>query len=128
MPHVDLSMHATPAKADETLTIVLDENDPVLESIKRAMVAHRIEACDVLDGTGNLKKAVLQFPSGFPQHTLEVHDANILRATGFFKISFGDLFGHLHVTTRENPGQSGQLSQGIAGANLTLQFRIKQTR
>jgi predicted DNA-binding protein with PD1-like motif len=104
------------------LTLQLDEGDNVLSCIKQGMLQNNVRECDVVDVSGSLTTASVQAMEGHRFKKIDFSNTKILRASGHFKITGGDLWGSLHVFTEGRKPISGTLLSGKASHGFELKF------
>ena len=121
MPHIDAHIF-TKKGVKRDLTLILDEDDGILESIKSAMKEHAIKEVKVEGIEGTLKECVINFfeRSNFKSATLK--NEKTMLASGSFKLSFDDLYGSMKIATEGKPPMHGTVVKGKAGQDLTLKL------
>jgi predicted DNA-binding protein with PD1-like motif len=108
----------------QILALQFDEGDNVLSCIKLGMEQNNVRECDVIDVNGALTSAVVQAMEGNKFKKIEFSNTRILRASGHFKLTAGDLWGSLHVFTEGRKPISGTVVSAKAshGFELKLSF------
>ncbi|VVB99480.1 Uncharacterised protein [uncultured archaeon] len=102
------------------LTLVLDEGDGMLESIKASMLEHAVYDVKIEAVEGNVQEAVINYfeRNQFRSSTLKGNE--IMIASGNFKLSYGELFGTFKLATGDKPPMQGTLVKGKAANGLTI--------
>ncbi len=121
MPHIDVYLfNKKGIKRD--LTLVLDEGEEILSCIKKGMIDNNLSEVKVEAIEGRAKELLLNYfvRNNFKSSTEK--DANIMLASGGFKLSYGELFGSAKVVTGGKPPVHGTLVKGIAADGLTIKL------
>ena len=104
------------------LLIVLEEGDPVVASIKEALIQNKIREASIQSIDGKLKNGLIQFMEGNQLKSEEVKDVELLKASGNFKLSANELFGRMNVSTKKGKVYSGTLLKGTAKEGLEIKM------
>lgn len=104
----------------KTLTLILDENDDILGSIKQGMKEHNIQEGRIDDMQGVIREGVGSFMSGHNFRTINFASQEIIRASGNYKLSFDELFGSMNVTTAGRKPVTATFVKGKAGQGLQI--------
>ena len=106
----------------QMLTLSFDEGDNLLSCIKQGMEMNNVRECDVVDVDGGLTTASVQAMEGHRFKKIDFSNTKIMRASGHFKITAGDLWGSLHVFTEGRKPISGTLLSAKASQGFTLKL------
>jgi len=104
------------------LTLVFDAGDDVVGGIKKTMQENDIRECRVDDVSGVLSEAIINTFEGNSYKKLDLKNKGVMRASGTFKFSGGDLWGTLHVFTEGRKPISGSVSTAKAADGFTLKL------
>ncbi len=106
------------------LTLEFEEGDDVLSCIKEGMGQNNVKECDVVDAEGSLTTATVNAMEGSRFKKIDFSNLKIMRSSGHFKISAGDLWGALHVFTEGRKPISGTVvtAKASQGFKLKLSF------
>jgi predicted DNA-binding protein with PD1-like motif len=104
------------------LTLEFEEGDPVLSCIKLGMEQNNVREADVVDVEGALATASVNAMEGHKYKKIDFGNTKIMRASGHFKISGGDMWGSLHVFTEGRKPISGTLLKGTASTGFKLKL------
>ena len=107
------------------LTLVLEEDDPIIKSIEQGMKENNVKEAIVEDIVGSVKEATLTNMEKGKYNEFEVRETELIRASGIFKLSAGDLWGSLNVFTGSRKPISGKLARGTAMDGLQIKLSIK---
>jgi predicted DNA-binding protein with PD1-like motif len=123
MPHFDAVLFNKKAEK-KILRLMLEEGDDILASVKNGMQQHKITECKVEDAGGKVKHAIINFMEGNKYKKMDLREIEILRASGNFKLNYGDLWGTMHISTSGKKPLTGTLVNGRAadGFELKLSF------
>ena len=119
MPYIDAALFNKKG-VKRMLTLILDEGDGILESVKQAMVEHKVHEVTVESVEGRLKEAVINYFERNQFKSSALKGSEIMIASGNFKLSYGDLFGTMKIATNEKPPMHGTLVRGKASQGLTI--------
>src|SRR3989338_11633329 len=119
MPYLDAALFNKKAKK-HILKLILDDNDSILESIRRGMLENKLKECKVEDASGKVKHAVISFMEGSNFNKMDLRDAAILRASGNFKLNFDELWGIMHISTASKKPITGTVVRGTAAEGFEL--------
>ena len=121
MPHMDhLIGKEIPVK--KVLAVTLEDGDNILPAIRVAMKENNVPECKALEVSGTVKEATLSFHDGDRQRYKTLKDTELLRATGSLKLSYGELYGSLAITTADKIPVKGELVRGTAATPLKFKF------
>jgi len=81
----------------KNLTLILDEDDNVMDCIKCGMLTHNIKECNVTAVSGNLKTGLINYMDRHEFKSEEIKDRQISKASGNFKVNSENLFGKLNI-------------------------------
>ncbi len=125
MPHIDAALF-TKKGVRRTLTLILDEGDGILESIKAAMLEHKINDVKIESVEGCVQEAVINYfeRNMFKSSTLKGN--RIMIASGNYKLSYGELFGTFKLATEDKPPMQGTLVKGKAAQGLTINLSFME--
>ncbi len=121
MPYFDAHLFNKKA-IKRNLTLILDEDDGILESIKAGMEKYRINEAKIESMEGKVKECLINYfeRNNFKSQILK--NAPILMASGSFKLSYGDLYGSMKIATAEKPPMQGTVVKGKACQDLTIKM------
>ncbi|MBN1941497.1 MAG: hypothetical protein JW772_04935 [Candidatus Diapherotrites archaeon] len=114
-----VSRMSKPEGTRKNIVLMFDESEDVLEGLKKAMQEHALKECTIVDMNGSLKQIVMEPARG--KRTL-FKDTPAIAASGQYKLSFGDLYGHMKITTKEKNPVTGKFIAGKAGADLEMKI------
>ena len=125
MPHIDAALFNKKG-VRRTLTLMLDEGDGILESIKAAMLEHGINDVKIESVEGCVQEAVINYfeRNMFKSSTLKGN--RIMIASGNYKLSYGELFGTFKLATEDKPPMQGTLVKGKAAQGLTINLSFME--
>ncbi len=106
----------------QVLTLALEEGDDVINSIKQGMEDNGVKSATVEDVSGKLKEASISCMDSNKFKRIDFVDTEILRASGLFKISAGDLWGSLNIFTAGRKPMSGKMIRGKASDGFTIKL------
>ncbi len=117
----------TPKKESDKkiLTLILEEDDPIIKSIEQGMKENKIKEVVVEDVNGSVKEATITNMEKGKYNEFEIRETELIRASGIFKLSAGDLWGSLNVFTGSRKPISGKLVRGTAMEGLQIKLAIK---
>ncbi|MCX6804060.1 MAG: hypothetical protein NTY48_05855 [Candidatus Diapherotrites archaeon] len=106
------------------LTLEFDEGDDILSCVKQGMEQNSIRECDVVDVEGVLTTATVNAMEGQKFKKIDFSNLKILRSSGHFKVTGGDLWGTLHVFTEGRKPISGTVvvAKASQGFKMRLSF------
>lgn len=104
------------SKEKNKLTLVLEEGDNVLKSIKEGMLENKLKEASVVSINGSLLEGIISTQNG----QVKVEDIGLLNAKGKFKFGGDELWGKLNIFTEGKKPIDGVLLKGIAKENLEL--------
>ncbi len=119
MPHFDAHLFMKKG-VKKNLTLVLDEGDSVLDSVRKAMQEHNVKEVTVEEADGTLKDGVINFFERNNYGSAQLKDTRVLRVSGNFKLSYGDLYGKMNISTFDKPPLQGTLVRAKAGEGFKL--------
>ena len=126
-PFIDSSLFEGKAEK-KTLTVSLSDGESILASIGEAMKQHGIKECSVAGIEGKIKEGVLSFFERSKCKAVALKSRPVLRASGSFKLNFGNLWGDLHISTAEKKPQSGTLTKGTAEEGLEIKLSFLEEK
>jgi len=121
MPHVD-KLIGKEAPIKKTLAITLDEGDNILPCIRKAMQDNNVSECKALEVNGSIREATISFHDGERQRYRVLKDTELLRASGKLRLSYGELYGSLTISTADKAPIKGELVRGTASFPLEFKF------
>lgn len=121
MPQIDAVIFKQKGKR-KTLTLILDLNDDILASIKQGMEQHGLKEARVDDMQGTIKEGVVSFMHGSQYKAKNLQQQPIIMASGNYKLSFGELFGSMHVTTAGKNPLTATFVKGRAAQDLRIKL------
>ena len=104
------------SKEKNKLTLVLEEGDDILRSIKQGMNENKIKEASVISVNGNLLEGIISTKSG----QVTVEDTGLINAKGKFKFGGDELWGKLNIFTEGKKPIDGILLKGKAKENLEI--------
>jgi hypothetical protein len=110
------------------LVIVLDENDPILISIKDAMKANNVYTAEIVSMKGCIKNFKINYFEKSSLKTITVFEpCEVVKCSGEFKFDLGpdQLFGRARLNYRQKDKVfDGILMSGFgcSGLEVTLRF------
>ncbi|MBI4210319.1 MAG: DUF296 domain-containing protein [Candidatus Diapherotrites archaeon] len=119
MPRVDAQIFRKRG-VRKLITLELDEGDAVLSCIKQAMEEHKVKEVSIEEADGMFKDGVVNFFERSSYKTADLAGRRIMRVSGNFKLSYGDLFGAFKVATFDKPPIQGTLVKGHAKAGFRI--------
>src|SRR3989344_4917088 len=108
------------------IELFFDEDDSILDSIKSAMNEHNVREVNIEEADGTMKEAVVNYFERSSYQSKVLKDASIMRVSGNFKLSYGDLYGKMNIATFDKPPVQGTLVRGSAKAGFTLKLSFIQ--
>ncbi len=121
MPQIDTIIFNKKGKR-KTLTLILDENDDVLASIKQGLKQHGLKEARVDDMQGTVKEGVVSYMEGSQYKAKNLQNQKIIKASGNYKLSFDELFGSMHVTTAGKNPLTATFVKGKAAQDLQIKL------
>ena|SRR3989338_2590854 len=123
MPYIDAHLFNKKG-VKRTLELILDDGDNVLDCVKSAMQEHNVAEANVEGAEGSLKNGVINFFERSSYKTADLNNNRIMRVSGIFKLSYGELYGNMKIFTYDKPPLQGTLVKAKAneGFRLTLSF------
>jgi hypothetical protein len=110
----------------KNLKLILSESDNIIECIKKGMTENSIKECNVTDVSGKIETGLINCMDGHKFKSIEIKDIEILKASGHFKQSYGELWGKLNVFTSGRKPLSGTLVKGTSKDNFVLTLTFVQ--
>ncbi len=104
------------------LTLSFDEGDDVLSCVKQGMEQNGVKECDVAEVDGTLTSATVNAMEGSRFKRIDFSNTKILRSSGHFKLTAGDLWGSLHVFTEGRKPISGTVVSAKAGQGFSIKL------
>lgn len=121
MPHFDAFLFNKKGMRRD-MTLILDEDDGILESIKSGMKQHGVNEVKIEGIDGTIKDAVINFFERNNFRSAVLKNEPVMLASGNYKLSFDDLYGTMKVATSGKPPMHGTLVRGRAANGLTLRL------
>ncbi len=121
VPQVDSVIFKNKGKR-KTLTLILDDGDDVLVSIKQGMKQHKLQEARVDDMQGTIKEGTISYMDGSQYKAKNLINQPIIMASGNFKLSFDELFGSMHVTTAGKNHLTATFVRGLAATDLQIKL------
>ena len=103
-----------------SMTLVLDENDSIIESLKTGLKENNIREATIVGVSGKIKQAVIQFMDRGILKTEEISNSEILRASGLISLSGGALFGRMNISAGIKGVTSGTVLKGTAKERMQI--------
>lgn len=125
MPRIDSILFNKKAEK-KYLTLQLSEGEDILGCLKQGLLDHKINECKVEDASGKIKSGVVNFFEGSKFMKRDLKDDEVIRATGNFKLSFGDLWGSMHVFVGKKRPFSATFVNGKAAEGFELKLSFIQ--
>ena len=117
MPHIDAQLFKKKG-VRKTLTLELDDGDSILDCIKSALAEHNIKEANVESAEGTFKDGVINFFERNSYGTADLKGHQVMRVSGIFKLSYGDLYGTMKISTFDKPPLQGTFVKGHANAGF----------
>jgi len=121
LPQVDAVIFKKKGKR-KTLTLILDDGDDILVSIKQGMKQHNLEEARVDDMQGTIKEGTISYMDGHQYKAKNLINQQMIMASGNFKLSFDELFGSMHITTAGKNPLTATFVKGRAAQGLQIKF------
>ena len=102
------------------LTLILDENDSVLDCIKEGMLKNNVKEAEVVKINGKIIEGRILGQEG----NVIVQDAELINAKGKLKFGGDELWGKLNVFTEGKKPISGELLNGKAQEGLKIELEF----
>ena len=112
----------------KTMSVALDDNDPIHISLRKALEENNVREAKVIDVSGKLKEGTVQYMQGTNLKNKDLRETELMHASGHLKVSFGELFGTIKVSTKSKPMYSGTLLGGKAGQGLTFKLSFAEEK
>ncbi len=104
------------------LALVFDDGDNILECIKQAMQGHGITEVNVEEAEGAIKEGAINYFERSSYRDAKLNNNRLMRVSGNFKLSYGDLFGKMNIFTYDKPPLQGTFVKGKAAQGLVLKL------
>jgi hypothetical protein len=121
MPHFDAYIFNKKG-IKRNLTLILDEGDGILESIKQGMIQHGLNEVKIEGAEGKVKEVVINYFEHNQFKSSVLKDSNVMLASGSFKLSYGDLYGSMKIATSDKPPMHGTLVKGTAHDGFVIKL------
>lgn len=121
MPHFDAYIFNKKG-VKRSLTLILDEGDGILESIKQGMVQHGLKEVTIDGVEGKVKEAVINYFERNQFKSSVLKGSSVMLASGTYKLSYGDLYGTMKIATADKPPMHGTLVKGTAHEGFTIKL------
>ena len=126
MPHID-SLIFKKKGIKRSMKLILEEDENILECIKQGMTEHNVPEVKIIGMTGKIKTGIMSYLEGSKYIVYNFDNTEVMLAGGHYKLSFGDLFGSLRITTKENKVPvNGVFSKGNAVDGLEIQMEFTE--
>ena len=119
MPYIDAAIFMKKGVKCH-LTLSLDEDDSIIDCIKRAMVEHKIYDVTIESVEGKFKEATINYFERNQFKSQVLRGNSVMIASGNYKLSYGELFGTFKVATNDKPPIQGTLVKGRAHQGFTI--------
>lgn len=108
----------------KVLSLILDEDEDIFNTIKQGMQEQKLSEAKIEGIEGKIKEGTVAFMNGSRYKTKNLSNAEVLLASGAYKLSFEELFGVVHLTLAGKPPLSATLVKGKAcnGLKVRLSF------
>ncbi len=126
-PFIDSTLFKKKAEK-KTLALVLSEGENVLSCIRQAMKDHGVRECNVGDINGKIRLGLINFFERSQFKSLRLENQAMLRASGRFKLSGGDLWGSMNVSTAGKKVTTGTFVRGTAAEGLEIKLGFVKDR
>ena len=121
MPHFDAYLFNKKG-IRKPLTLILEEGEGILESVKAGMQQHNLSEVTVEGAEGRVFDTLINFFERGNFKSTVLKDNNVMMASGNFKLSYGELFGSMKIITSDKPPIHGTVVRGKAHDGFTLKF------
>ncbi len=126
MPHIDSLIFKKKA-IKRNMKLILEEDENIMACIKQGMKEHNIPAIKITGITGKIKTGVMSYLEGSKYIVYNFDNTQVMLAGGHYKLSFGDLFGSLRITVKENKVPvNGVFSKGKAAEGLEIHMEFTE--
>ena len=102
------------------MTLILDENDSILESIKLGMKEHGVKEVTVEGMEGTLKEGIGSYMEGSRFMTKNFANDDVFNASGKYKLQVDQLWGNLHVIVNQKSPLNVTLVKGKSAQGLIV--------
>jgi hypothetical protein len=106
----------------QTIIFEFEEGDDILSNIKLGMEQNKIREMDIVDVDGAIATASVNAMEGNKFKKIDFSNTKIMRASGHFKLTAGDLWGSLHFFTEGRKPISGTVIRASASTGFKLKF------
>ena len=107
------------------MKLILEEDENILTCIKQGMIEHNVPEVKIISMTGKIKTGIMSYLDGSKYIVYNFDNKEVMLAGGHYKLSFGDLFGSLRITVKENKVPvNGVFSKGRAAEGLEINMEF----
>ncbi|HLC92242.1 MAG TPA: hypothetical protein VJH23_00890 [archaeon] len=121
MPHIDAHIFNKKGMK-KTIELFFDEDDNILEGVKSAMQEHNVSEVNVEEADGVLKELTVNYFERSSYQSKVSRDSRVMRVSGNFKLSYGELYGKMNVFTFDKPPIQGTVVRAKAKAGFSLKL------
>lgn len=126
MPYIDSQIFKKKG-IKRSMKLTLEEDENILACIKQGMTEHNIPNIKIIGITGKIKTGIMSYLEGSKYIVFNFDNTEIMLAAGHYKLSFGDLFGSLRITVKENKVPvNGIFSKGKAAEGLEINIEFTE--
>ena len=126
MPHID-SLIFKKKGVQRSMKLILEEDENILACIKQGMKEHNVPEVKIISITGKIKTGVMSYLDGSKYMVYNFDNKEVMLAGGHYKLSFGDLFGSLRITVKDNKiPVNGVFSKGKAADGLEINMEFTE--
>ena len=126
MPHID-SMIFKKKGVKRSMKLILEEDENIMQCVKQGMQDHNVPEVKIIGMVGKIKTGVMSYLEGSSYKVYNFDNKEVMLAGGHYKLSFGDLFGSLRITVKENKVPiNGVFSKGNASEGLEIQMEFTE--
>ncbi len=119
MPHIDAALFSKKGLR-RSLTLILDEGDSIIDSIKASMQEHGLNEVRIEGAEGAVQETTINYFERSQFRSTVLNGNRIMVASGNYKLSYGELFGTFKLATEDKPPIQGTLVKGKAAQGLTI--------
>ena len=121
MPHIDAHLFNKKG-VKKAIELIFDEDDNIIDGIKSAMQEHNVSEANVEEAEGLMKEVTVNYFERSSYQSKTAKDAKIMRVSGNFKLSYGELYGKMNVFTFDKPPLQGTVVRAKARAGFSLKL------
>lgn len=104
------------------VTLILDEGESILESVKQGMKENNFPECKIEGMTGKIKQGMINFFVGNSYKSKELFDTDVFLASGHFKLSGDEIWGSMNISINPKHPFTGTLVRGTASNGLEVKL------